>query len=93
MTIPSLLFALLLALLLGALYHLIRGGGGWHLLVYLLVSPLGFVAGHFVGLWRKWTLFPFGPLDLGMEVIGGIVFLVIADYLLHLKPREDEGDE
>lgn len=92
MTIPSLLFALLIALALGALYHFVRGGGASHLLAYLVMSTLGFAAGHFVGEWRGWVLFQFGPLNLGPEIVGALVFLALADWLIHLPPREsDEG--
>lgn len=87
MTIPSLLFALLIALGLGALYHFVRGGGAAHLLAYLLMSVLGFAAGHFVALWRGWALFQFGPLNLGPEVVGALLFLALADWLIHLPPR------
>lgn len=89
MTLPSLLFALLLALLYGAAYHLIRGGGFWRLNLYLVLSVLGFVAGHLVGVWRGWALFPFGSLDLGMSSIGGIVLLLVGDWL----SRIDSGRE
>jgi hypothetical protein len=54
-SLPTLLFALLLALLLGALYHLLRGGGAGHLLAYLFMSVLGFVVGHLIGIWREWV--------------------------------------
>jgi len=93
MTIPSIFFALLLALLLGALYHFIRGGGAWHLFVYLLASPAGFVAGHFVGAWRGWALYKLGALDLGMDVLGGLILLVIADVFLHWEPRKPPEDK
>ena len=90
MTIPSLLFALLLALALGALYHFIRGGDAAHLLTYLLMSVLGFAAGHLVGMWRGWVFFPFGPLNLGPEIAGALVFLALGDWLVHLPPRTPE---
>jgi hypothetical protein len=90
MTIPSLLFALLIALALGAFYHLIRGGDWSHLLAYLVMSVLGFAAGHLVGLWRGWVFFPLGPLNLGLEIAGALVFLVLADWLIHLPPRTPE---
>lgn len=92
MTIPALLFALILALLLGALYHFIRGGGLWHLVVYLISSVLGFAAGHLIGVWRGWAFFQFGALNLGMEVLGGLSCLILADWLLHLPPRSTNGD-
>jgi hypothetical protein len=85
-SLPTLLFALLLALLLGALYHLLRGGGAGHLLAYLFMSVLGFVVGHLIGIWREWVFFPMGPLNLGMEAAGSLAFLALADWLLHLKP-------
>jgi hypothetical protein len=87
MTIPSLLFAFLIALILGALYHLIRNGGTSHLIIYLIMSILGFIVGHLVGSWRGWVLFPVGPLNLGMEIIGALAFLAVADWLIHLPPR------
>ncbi len=93
MTIPTLLFVLLLALLLGALYHFFRDGGLGHLAAYLLASVLGFAVGHLIGLWRGWIVFPLGPLNLGMEALGGLVFLALADWFLHLEPRPPTDDE
>lgn len=85
MTLPSLLFGLLVALLYGAVYHLIRGGGFWRLILYLGLSLLGFAAGHVVGLWRGWTLFPLGSLDLGLSSIGSLVILLLGDWLSHIE--------
>lgn len=81
MTLPSLLFALLIALLYGALYHLLRGGGFWRLIFFLVLSVLGFAAGHLVGLWRGWIFLPLGSLNLGMSTIGSILFLFLGDWL------------
>jgi hypothetical protein len=81
MTFPALLFALLVALLYGALYHLVRGGGFWRLLLCLGLSFLGFAAGHLVGMWRGWLLLPLGPLNLGLSSIGSILVLLIGDWL------------
>ena len=89
MTLPSLLFALLVAVLLGSLYHLIRGGGFWRFMLYLGLSVLGFVAGHLVGLWQGWTLLPLGSLNLGMSSLGSIVVLVIGDWLSRIEPKEE----
>lgn len=81
MTLPTLLFALLIALLFGALYHLIRGGGFWRLLLYLGLGLLGFTLGHFVGMWRGWILFPLGSLNFGMASIGSVLILMLGDWL------------
>jgi hypothetical protein len=81
MTIPTLLFALLIALLYGALYHLLRGGGFWRLLLYLGLSVAGFALGHLIGLWRGWVFLPLGLLNLGMSTLGSLLFLAVGDWL------------
>lgn len=81
MTIPTLLFALLIALLYGALYHFLRGGGFWRMALYLGLSVLGVTLGHLIGLWWGWEFFKLGSLNLGMSTIGSIITLVIGDWL------------
>lgn len=81
MTIPTMLFALLIALLYGALYHLLRGGGFWRLIMYLGLSVFGFTAGHLIGQWRGWAFLPLGSLNLGMASVGSVVILAIGDWL------------
>lgn len=81
MTLPAMLFALLVALLYGALYHLVRGGGFWRLALCLGLSVLGFAAGHLVGMWRGWLLLPLGTLNLGLSSIGSILVLLVGDWL------------
>jgi len=87
MTIPTLLFALLIALLYGAIYHLIRGGGFWRLILYFVLSTLGFAAGHLVGVWGAWNFLPLGSLNLGTSSIGSIIVLVTGDWLSRLENR------
>lgn len=89
MTIPSLLFAFLIAFLYGAIYHLFRGGGFWRLVFFLGLSVLGFIAGHLVGLWRGWILFPLGSLNLGSSSIGSLIILVIGDWLSRIEVKQD----
>ncbi|MGZ9166103.1 MAG: hypothetical protein ACXW4U_13095 [Anaerolineales bacterium] len=85
MTLPTILLGLLIALLYGAVYHLIRGGSFWRLLLYLGLSVLGFTAGHIVGLWRGWMLIPLGSLNLGLSSIGSMVILILGDWLGHIE--------
>jgi hypothetical protein len=91
MTLPSLLFGLLIALLVGSLFHLLRGGGLGKLLLYLVLSVAGFAAGHLIGEWRTWILFPLGALDLGMALIGSLIFLGVGDWLgrIEIKTEDD----
>lgn len=84
MTIPSLLFALLIASLYGALYHLIRGGGLGRLLLFLIFGWAGFAFGHLFGVWRGWVLMPLGELNLGLSTLGSLFLLALGDWVSSL---------
>jgi len=85
MTIPSLVLALMIASLYGALYHLIRGGGLGRLLLFLIFGWMGFAAGHFLGIWRDWVLIPIGELNLGLSTLGSFIFLVGGDWISSIQ--------
>ncbi|MCC6301104.1 MAG: hypothetical protein IT314_17580 [Anaerolineales bacterium] len=91
MTLPSLLFALLIVILYGSLYHLIRGGKFLRLLFYLLLSIVGFAVGHLVGLWQGWVFFPLGSLNLGVSSLGSLIILVIGDWLSRIEPKGESA--
>jgi uncharacterized membrane protein YeaQ/YmgE (transglycosylase-associated protein family) len=91
MTIPSLLFAILIALLCGALFHILRGGSGWRLLLYLGLSTLGFTVGQWLSAARGWHLFMFGVLDIGMGLIGSLVFLVAGEWLSRIETSKESS--
>ncbi len=91
MTLPLVLFALLIVLLCGALFHILRGGSGWRLLLYFGLSALGFAAGQGVSMWRGWNLLMFGALDIGMGVIGSLIFLVLGDWLSRIDTTTESS--
>lgn len=86
MTLPAILFGLVVAFLAGALFHALRGGSGWRLLLNLGLSVLGFTLGHAAGMWFGITLFRFGVLDIGLGVIGSLLLLGTGDWLSRTKP-------
>jgi hypothetical protein len=85
MTLPALLFALLVALFYGAVFHLIRGGGFGRLLLYLSLSIFGFAMGHYLGIWRGWIFLPLGTLNLGLSSLGSVAVLIIGDWLSRIE--------
>jgi hypothetical protein len=91
MTIPNLLFALLIALLCGVLFHILRGGTGWRLLFYFGLSALGFAVGQWLSTVRGWHLFMFGALDIGMGGIGSVVFLVAGEWLSRIESTKESS--
>ena len=89
MTLPTFLFALLIALLYGALFHLIRGGSFWRLLLYFALSVLGFAVGHLLGLWRGWILIPIGSINLGLSSLGSLLILLFGDWLTRIEADQE----
>jgi hypothetical protein len=91
MTIPTILFALLIASFCGVFFHILRGGNGWRLLFYFGLSILGFAVGQWISSARGWHLLMFGALDLGMGVIGSAVFLVLGEWLSLIETKKENG--
>jgi len=91
MTLPAFLFALLIALFYGALYHFARGGNGWRLLLYIGLSVLGFICGQWIGAMRQWRFILLGSLNLGMGTIGSILFLIVGEWLSRVEVDRKSG--
>jgi hypothetical protein len=75
MPIPSLLLALVIAGFIGSAFHVFMGGGRQKLWMYLGLSCVGFVLGHFVALWREIYIYRVGALETGVGVVGSLLAL------------------
>lgn len=81
MTIPGILLGSIVALFLGALFHVWRNGGFFQLIVYLVASLIGFWVGHGIAAATDLNFLSYGPLRLGSAILGSILFLVLAFWL------------
>jgi uncharacterized membrane protein YeaQ/YmgE (transglycosylase-associated protein family) len=81
MSIPTLFLGLILSTLYGALFHLWRGGNSGRLLLYLLLSWIGFWLGQFIGNYFKLTFDTLGQLHIVIASLGSIVLLGIGYWL------------
>lgn len=89
MTLPAILLGLILSVLLGSLYHILREGNGLRLLLFLCLSALGFLVGQWAGLVvGRW--FMVGGLDVGNGTITGILFLAGGDWLTWIRLERDK---
>ena len=97
MTLPAVIFALLISSLLGFAYHLIRDGGFGRLLLYLILAWGGFAAGYFAARTLTWSLLPIGPIDYGLTLPGSLLFLLVGDWITRIRlpetPFPDEENE
>lgn len=76
MTIPSLLFGILISSFYGVAFHVWRGGGVGRFILYLILSWIGFWTGHLIGEYFNWSLINLGPLHFGIATVMSFIFLI-----------------
>ena len=87
MTLPSLFLGAVVATLLGAAFHLWRGGGLGRLLLYLFLSWLGFWAGQILASQFDIAFYNVGPLYMGVAVLASLGLLLLGHWLLVVQPK------
>lgn len=81
MTLPAFLFGMLISTLYGAAFHLFRGGSFGRLILYILLSWIGFWGGHALASNFNLTFASLGPLHIGIATISSFLFLFIGHWL------------
>ena len=81
MSLPAFVGGALIATLFGAAFHLVVGGDGRRLGLYLLAGWLGFALGHVVGNWSGVTAGRLGALNLLTATVGSWTALLAARWL------------
>jgi hypothetical protein len=87
MTLPSFILGATIATLLGAGFHLWRGGGLGRLLLYVALAWVGFWVGHALAAQFSFELFRVGPLFLGLGIAGSVGLLALGHWLLVVQPK------
>ncbi len=85
MTFPAIFFGFVLATIYGAVFHFWRGGSLRKLVLFLLLSWLGFWVGHGIGALLDWTFASTGPVNTGMATIGSLIFLFVGEWLSRVE--------
>lgn len=81
MTLPAFIFGMLIAAFYGSVFHLIFNGGLIRLLLFLVLSVIGFWAGQLVADLLGWKFLMVGPLALGVASPGSLLFLILGLWL------------
>jgi len=81
MTIPAIFFGIVLSTIFGAAFHFWKGGSLNRLIIYIILSWLGFWIGHFLGGVIGWSFAAAGPINAGMATLGSVVFLFVGEWL------------
>lgn len=81
MTFPAIVFSFFIATLLGSFLHLWRGGGLFKLILYLVLSWIGFFGGHLLAESFSINFLDLGPIHLGMGILGSVLLLALGYWL------------
>jgi hypothetical protein len=88
MTLPAVVFGVLVSTLMGAVFHLWKNGGFGRLILYLILAWGGFWAGHLLANTQGWTFGSIGPLRLGAAVVLGAITLYVGYWLSLINQEE-----
>ena len=88
MTIASMVLGFVLSSLAGFLFHLWKDGGIGRLVVYVLLSWVGFWGAQAIGMQWKIGFFSVGALSVGSNLAGSVVLLFVGHWLSLVKNRE-----
>jgi len=89
MTFPAILFGLVLSSVYASAFHFWKGGSLGKLLIYVIISGLGYWTGHIVGAKLGWSFWMIGPINNGMATLGSLIFLFIGEWLSRVEIREN----
>jgi hypothetical protein len=87
MTFPALIFGVLLAALVAAVYHFWKGTDLKRLVLYGVFSEAGFWAGQGIAAALHWEGASVGPLHVLLGTLGSVIFLLIGDWLSQVEIR------
>ena len=85
MTLPAILFGIVLSSLYGTAFHFWKGGTLNRLVLYVILSWLGFWVGHIVGGSLGWAFAASGPINTGMATLSSAVFLFVGEWLSRVE--------
>jgi hypothetical protein len=85
MTFPAIIFGIILSTIYGSAFHFWKGGGISRLILYIILSWLGFWIGHWIGRATGWTFAAAGPINTGMATLGSAVFLFVGEWLSRVE--------
>ncbi len=85
MPIQTLIMGFLVSSLMGAIFHLWKGGNVWRLVLYLVLAWGGFWLGHFLGQLINFEFIKVGMLYLGPACLLCVGLLFLGHWLSFAK--------
>jgi len=91
MTIPAFVIGTILSALYGVAFHLLLGGSMIRLILYVILSWIGFWIGHALAEGLKITFGSMGPLHLAFATLGSLVLLLLGYWLSLVEFNKSQG--
>jgi hypothetical protein len=91
MTFPAILLGIVLSTIYASAFHFWKGGSWGKLLIYVIISWLGFWIGHLVGSRIGWSFWTIGPINMGMATLGSLIFLFVGEWLSRVEVRKNNS--
>lgn len=88
MTIHSILLGFVIATLIGAVFHLLRGGSTRRLALHLIAANLSFFVGHVLSELIEWQLLRVGSLNLFPAILASFIGLLLFNALAGDEPED-----
>jgi hypothetical protein len=88
MTFPAIIFSFFIASLFGSLLHLWRNGGLFRLVLYLVLSWIGFFGGQIVAEILNIRFLDMGTIHLGMGILGSLALLGLGYWLSLVETQQ-----
>lgn len=85
MTLPAILFGIVLSSAYGTAFHFWKGGSLMKLVLFVILAWLGFWIGQIAGAALKWDFAAIGPINTGMATLGAAVFLFVGEWLSRVE--------
>jgi hypothetical protein len=74
---PTILLLAILAVAIGLIYHLWRGGGFGRLILSIVAAGVGIAIGQVLSQFFGWRLIMLGEVHLVQALVGGMLVLVL----------------
>jgi hypothetical protein len=87
MITPAFMFSFLVASFLGAAFHFWKGGGGGRLILYLILSYIGFFLGNWLGTSREISFLMIGHISGGFGALGSLILLFLSSWIIQLDEQ------
>ncbi|MHC1770711.1 MAG: hypothetical protein AB9907_03065 [Flexilinea sp.] len=81
MTFPAIIFSIIISSLYASVYHFIKGGNLFTLIIYIIVSVGGFFGGQYLADLLEISFFQLGTINFGVGSLCSLTLLFIGGWI------------